>query len=318
VLESTGGTGAPSIAAWGTIYGGVAAVAYTASNICLRSVTDFDPFWVSCVKTVPTMFATAPWLLLLRQRGERILPPTSVLVMLVGAALFGQLAGNVAFQWSLGVIGIALTVPICIGTVIIASAVLGQIYLNERITKMTVAALIALILAIWILTIGARTTGDLRPQAGGTTSWLVTFALAAACLAGVAFAVLGLAIRHTVMGRAGIAATTFCVATVGFVSLAPAAMARTGGAQLIETPYPEFLMMVLAGVFNMIAFLALARAMQITTLVNVNALNASQVAMASLAGVLFFHEQPSSALLLGIGLTIGGLLLMPRQSRISG
>ena len=47
--------------------------------------------------------------------------------------------------------------------------------------------------------------------------------------------------------------------------------------------------MLAAGVFNLIAFVAVTRALQIATLVYVNALNASQVAMAGLAGVIFFH-----------------------------
>ena len=301
------------MSAWGTFYGVLSAVAYTGANICLRSVTDYDPVWVTCLKAVPTIVVTAPWLLVIHQRGDRVFPPLPVLARLVAAALFGQFAGNLAFQWSLGIIGIALTVPICMGTVIIASAVLGNIYLHETITKKTVVALTILCLAIWILSTGAQTVGNFTSTITQGTAGLLTAAVSAAGLSGIAYSILGVAIRHVVMGKAGVAVTTFSVATVGFVCLIFVAMARPGGASVLQIPLPDLEMIILAGIFNVTAFLALVRALQITSLVNVNALNASQVAMASLAGVVLFHEQTSSVLFAGVGMTIAGLLIMPRH-----
>lgn len=49
-----------------------------------------------------------------------------------------------------------------------------------------------------------------------------------------------------------------------------------------------------------------------TTIVHANVLNASQVAMAAVAGLLFFAEEPSAHLILGICLTIAGTLLIDR------
>lgn len=64
-----------------------------------------------------------------------------------------------------------------------------------------------------------------------------------------------------------------------------------------------------AGIFNLVAFLALTRALQLTSVVFVNALSASQTAMAALAGVFLFGEPTTSALWMGIGLTALGLFL---------
>ena len=75
-------------------------------------------------------------------------------------------------------------------------------------------------------------------------------------------------------------------------------------------PLPHFLMMLAAGVLNCVAFVALTRALQLMPLVYVHALNATQAAMAAVAGVLIFHEAQSSFLLSGMVLTIAGLLLM--------
>ncbi|MEO8498290.1 MAG: EamA family transporter, partial [Planctomycetota bacterium] len=124
---------------------------------------------------------------------------------------------------------------------------------------------------------------------------------------------LGVTIRRAVLGASTVSATTFCVTSVGLLTLAPLTIYRIGIVEMMQTEQADLGLMVLAGVFNLIAFLALTRALQITSLVYVNALNASQVAMASVAGIVLFQEQASPALTLGVGLTVLGLLIMPRH-----
>ncbi|MDA1049242.1 MAG: EamA family transporter [Planctomycetota bacterium] len=305
-----------SAALWGTIYGAITAVGYTAANICLRSVTDCDPVWVSCIKTIPTVVGVAPWLIVRWSRGERVFPPLPIVATLLAAGLLGQFGGNVVFQWALGIIGIALTVPLCMGMIIIASAVLGRILLHESVTSRTAAALAVLLAAIWILSLGAQGLSDSTTNLETASPWLVTAAVTAGCVAGFSYSVLGVTIRRAVLGVSTVSATTFCVAIVGLVSLTPLTVYRIGVTEMIQTDRADLAMMVLAGVFNLIAFLALTRALQITSLVYVNALNASQVAMASVAGIVLFQEQASPALTLGVSLTVVGLLIMPRHKRI--
>lgn len=286
---------------------------YTATNICLRSVTDSDPVWVTCIKTIPTVLGVAPWLIVRWTRGEQVFPPLNVVAALVGAGLLGQFGGNVVFQWTLGVIGIALTVPLCMGTIIIGSAILGRIFLRESVTGLTITALLVLLTAIWILSLGAQGTSDSIGNLGRTSPWLVTVAVAAGCTSGFAYAVLGVTIRKAVLGVSTVSATTFCVALVGLLTLAPLTLYRVGVDEILHTKLADFGLMLLAGVFNVIAFVALTRALQITSLVYVNALNATQVAMASVAGIVLFQEQASPALALGVSLTVIGLLIMPRH-----
>jgi multidrug transporter EmrE-like cation transporter len=94
------------------------------------------------------------------------------------------------------------------------------------------------------------------------------------------------------------------------VSLGILSYARLGWQGIAATSGQQWWVMTAAGVFNFVAFLALAKALQLTTVVYVNALNASQVAMAAVAGVVLFRESSSPALALGVILTIGGLMLM--------
>lgn len=304
-----------SAALWGTIYAAISAVGYTATNICLRSVTDCDPVWVTCIKTIPTIVGVAPWLIVRWFRGESVFPPLPIVATLLAAGLLGQFGGNVVFQWTLGIIGIALTVPLCMGMIIIASALLGRVLLQESINLLTVVSLSVLLAAIWVLALGAQGASNSIAKLETVDPWLVTAGVAAGCVSGVAYAVLGVTIRRAVIGVSTVSASTFCVGIVGFLSLTPLTIHRIGVTAMLQTDRGDLAMMVLAGVFNLMAFVALTRALQITSLVYVNALNASQVAMASVAGIVLFQEQPSPALALGIGLTVAGLLIMPRHSK---
>ena len=49
-------------------------------------------------------------------------------------------------------------------------------------------------------------------------------------------------------------------------------------------------------------------------MVHANVLNASQVAMAALAGMAMFHEPPNPWVLLGVGLTILGIVWIDRPA----
>lgn len=230
--------------------------------------------------------------------------------MLVATGLIGQLVGNVAFQWALGKLGMSLTVPLCLGSVILSSAVMGRAFLNEPLTGRTLLSAAALIAAIWLLSQGNSSGAtDLPLQ----QSAAVGMAVIAACGAGFSYALLGVAIRYSVLGRASVVGTTWTVSLVGVVSLGIASWVQLGWQELLATSGSDLQMMFLAGVCNCIAFVALAWALQLTTLVYVNGLNASQVAMAALIGLFYFGEAATPAMLAGVTLTVVGLLFMPRS-----
>ena len=252
------------------------------------------------------------------------MPRGRTLAVVVAAGLTGQLGGNVLFQWALSVIGISLTVPLCLGAIILSSTVLGRMWLNEGVSGRTLISIALLIGSIWILSLGAREAaasghntlppaGHADPAAGPGTV-LVGGAVLAACASGLAYALLGVAIRRSIISGTSVTGTIWTVAVTGVMSLALLAQARLGVAGILATSGHDLQVMVTAGTCNFIAFLSLGRALKLTTLLYVNALNASQVAMAAVAGLWLFNEPSSAALLWGVGLTVGGLLFMPRPT----
>ncbi len=294
----------------GVLCGVISAFGYTAANLCLRAVSHHDPLWVTAVKALPTVLLAGPWMLADGMLGRRMLPPPRVWGAIFIAALIGQVLGNVAFQWSLGVVGMALTVPLVLGTMIVGGALLGWLVLGEPVSRRAAVSIALLVAAIVILSLGTRQAAK-SPILADSSLLLFLGALAAA-LSGIAYAFLGVVIRFGVTGQASLPATLFTVGLVGWIILGSASLYRLGLPALLDVNPHDLQVMLPAGLRNFIAFVALTKALQLTTVSHVNLMNASQTAMAACLGVWLFGEPASWPLVLGVLLTIVGLVAMRR------
>jgi drug/metabolite transporter (DMT)-like permease len=300
--------------AFGTLCGLASAVVYTCANAFLRSVDHCDPFWVSAVKAVPTALAMAPVLLWMRWRGQRVWPGLAMAAAIAGGGLLGQLGGNVCFQWSLDKIGVALAVSLCLGGMILAAATFGRIFLAEPVTPRATAGLSLLLGAIIVLSLGADDAGRSVRAEKVSPLWLA-LGVAAAAGSGVFYATLNVILRHCFLRGAPLPTTLCIVSCVGIISLGLTSWLRIGPAGMVATEPIDLALMLAAGVCNTVAFLALTKSLQLTSVVYVNALNATQVTLAAIAGVVIFREALSPWLTLGVGLTIGGLVVMTRAHK---
>ena len=70
--------------------------------------------------------------------------------------------------------------------------------------------------------------------------------------------------------------------------------------------------MLAAGAANLLGFISITKGLQWTTIVRANMLNASQVAIGALAGLMLFKEPASPWLFLGVLLTVFGICLIDR------
>lgn len=272
--------------------------------------------WVSCVKAFPTVFMTVPWLMLLAIRGRQVVPTRRAIASLALAATFAQLGGNVLFQVALGGIGIALTVPLTLGAMIVTGAILGRFVLQEQITWRSLFSMLVLISSIVVLSVGAGTAQESLNNLQGLQAGnelRVIKGVASSIVAGFSYALLGTVIRKNVSGRVRLPAALFIVSVVGAVGLGAMSLCRIGIAGIEATEPIDWQLMILAGLCNAVAFLSLTKSLQLTGVVHVNALNASQVAMAAIAGLLIFDEPLTVALASGVFMTGIGLLLMKRK-----
>lgn len=282
-------------------------------NICMRQLTllQCDPCWAIFGRESVTAILVGGWLAYQVLRGRAALPSGRALILLLLVALLVEAVGNVCNQWALGIVGLAVTIPTIFGTMITSGAIIGRFWLGESVSLRSVAAIGVLLLALVLLGLAAKAATDAAGSRATTASVLV-MAVVVAGLAGTIFALLTATIRHAVTGTVAPGVVAFLVPLMGVVSLGPISVARLGLPVLTHTSAEQFLVMAAAGVFNLIGFLAIIFGLQRTTVVYANVVNASQVAMAALAGVLLFHEAPNLWLVLGVGLTILGIVGIDR------
>ncbi len=292
-------------------FGLFSAVGYTAPNIALRQSVGVDPFLVAAVKAAPTVMLLGPALVFMLLFGHTIATSTKMIPRFAATALLAQIVGNGAFQIALGVIGLAASVPITLGTLIIGGAILGRLMLGEPVRAKTIAAMVTLIAAVVVLSLPGATT---KPIASSLVLPIWAGGLMAAA-SGAAYALFGVMLRQTLTGGLSPPATMFISGVVGTMALWSITLGRIGAAGVAAVSMDQWTVMVAAGLCNFAAFVALSISLKALPVVAVNLLNASQVAMAAVAGVLLFAEPVTWPLVIGIALTFAGLMILANRKK---
>lgn len=294
----------------GVVLGLSAAVLYTMANIALRHCVAVDPFLVSAVKAAPTVIVLGPFLIWMLNKGEALATSRRLIPRFIVVSLIGQFVGNAAFQIALGTIGLAASVPITLGVLIVGGAILGRVLLREPVRLRTIAAMVMIMIAVVIL---SHPSTSETPETSITSHPVWVGALCAAA-SGAAYALFGAVMRQTMRGGVSAPATMFISGLVGTLSLWAVTLVNSGLVALSVVNSSQWIMMAVAGALNFSAFVSLSVSLKALPVVAVNLINASQVAMAAIAGVLVFSEPVTWPLALGIVLTFAGLLVLANRS----
>ena len=166
-----------SISMAGVAFAALAAIGYTSANAfkrCLAVTT--PPELVVTVKALFTAIVFVPLLVMLyrneqKKNGQadnvanganesptksRVIPPVSIIALLVLAAFVVQFGGNLAFQISLAYIGMAVSVPLLMSVMVISGALLGKLFLREAITLQMSVAIALFVASIFLLSAGVE------------------------------------------------------------------------------------------------------------------------------------------------------------------
>ncbi|MBN1910298.1 MAG: DMT family transporter [Pirellulales bacterium] len=304
----------------GTLCCFYAAVGYTTVNTLLRFLSvRCDQPWTLAIKETVTVLVLAPWVIRQARQGWPGFPGWRGILVLALAGVGTQLIGNLSVLWALSVIGLSITVPVSLGVNLVASAVLGWVVLGERVSLRAALVVAILIVSIVILSVGAEQTNrSIAARADVATGPLwVTLAVLGAGLAGVIYALLGVVIRRTNASRTHPFAIVFIITVMGTLTLGPVGCWR--GVHLLQAfSTGQLALVVVVGLVNLTAFLAVTRGLQLTPVVRANVMTASQVAMGVLLGMIVFGEAPDGWLafavcLTGVCLTIVGIVLLGRS-----
>jgi len=312
----------------GTIYCVFSAISYTMMGICQRELSeDCDPVWVNSVQALVSTTVFGIYLILTSVRGRSAWPPLSVAAGLMILGVITQLGGS-SYQWSLGIIGLAVGNSINMGVMLAASALLGLAILGERVSRRGIAAIALITAAIFLLSRGADATDETVPANSPTAAidsatvddtaaevqagaFRVMLGVAAACFAGVAFSILTVGVRKTVTEETAPAAVVFYINAMGIVFLGPWAVMRLGLDGIMATSARDLGVMLAVGMFNLFGFLLVTKGLQLTAVVRVNLItNAVTTALTVLAGIIIFAEPTNRQLVAGIILALIGMVLI--------
>ena len=302
----------------GIAAGTSAAIFYTFANVFLRKLaTEVDFVVVVFIKALTTFCIFLPWLCLTASKYERVLPSGKALWILLFAAVQVQIFGNVGQQISFGIVGMAVGVPIYIGSLVASSAILGYFFLREKISWKVSLALAVLIASVVLLSQGGESACEAVKKQ--QTLWLSKLPFIWGALAaigtGIAFAVLAVCIRFAL--KADIPPTTpvVVVSMTGAIGFGLTTFIRDGVGVIDQYSLSVWGAMFAAGVCNAIAFLSLSLSLKLLPVVYVNAINVSQVAMAAAFGVMLFCEPLSIWLTFGLILMVTGFGLLAQFGR---
>ena len=300
----------------GIILGAVSSVGYSAANVFLRAVDDCDPVWVSCIKAVPTILIVFPWLVWRYQKVERKICPPKLVLGLVTLSIVSHYVGNVGFQWSLNKIGMSLAVPICLGVLIVTGALVDWWFLKDKPSARTIGSMVILITAVVVLSTGGKEAfAQLKKLLDNPDAnpYLLTFAIGAVIISGVNYGVFGAVIK--VVGNRGVSqpAIMTIISVTGFLFLLVLSSQNGAWDEQHNLEFNNLTQMTLAGICNAIAFVALVSAIKILSVTRYNLVNASQAALGAISGAVIFDEPVSVWMVLGIVLTVIGLMVMKRD-----
>ncbi|WP_436716863.1 DMT family transporter [Roseiconus lacunae] len=304
----------------GPACGLASAVLYTLTNIALRKCVDVDPYLVSAVKAAPTVAVLGPLLCWNRWVGsstaatERPFEQLTALRLgrFIGASFLAQFFGNAAFQKALGYIGLAASVPITLGVLIVGGAIFGAILLGEAVSRRKIIAMITLIVAVVVLSLPETTANE--TTVSRSAAEILTGSLWAA-LSGLAYSLFGVTMRMTLQHGFRSNVLMFVSGLTGVITLWSYCAVMLGWNTISRTSPDQWLAMTAAGFLNFSAFVAITASLRLLPVVAVNLINASQVAMAAVAGVILFSEPITVRLAVGIGLTFIGLIILARRTR---
>jgi len=265
-----------------------------------------DTFWAVCNKELVAVVVVGVWTVCRRPAW----PTMRVLGVLMAVGLAVQTIANPGMQWAFGVVGLAVTVPTIFGAMLTATALLEFSILGERLSRRSVFAIGLLLGSLALLGIAAGAAGKSISLADPS---LVAMGVGAACVAGSIYAVLTITMRRVLAGATPKSAVLLVTTSMGVLTLGPLSVYRFGVQELLSTPTEQVWWMLAAGILNLIAFVAIAKGLELTTAVHANMLNASQVAMAAVAGMILFNEPLTPWLIVGVALTLVGIVLFDRE-----
>jgi drug/metabolite transporter, DME family len=288
----------------GIVWGVLVALGYAAMNLCLRAAAvQVDPLIASLVRGIPMLLLAWGTIVAQRQTGQVARLGWRVVLPLMFVAVLLSVLGNGGFQSGLTYAGLTITVPVAAGATMWGGAFGGWWLMRERVSPRSIVGLFLLVVALPLLISGGG--GGLGPV------WLGALA---AVIAGLSYGGGNVLLRRTVVtNQLAQAPTLAVVSATGMVAIFVLVLARQGLESLIALDTLVLVWLLIAGLFNAVAFIALSRALAILPAARVGALGSLQTAISAIGGAIIFAEPLTLSIALGVALSLIGVVLSQQK-----
>jgi DME family drug/metabolite transporter len=289
----------------GMVWGLLVALGYAAMNLSLRAAAvHVDPLIASLVRGVPMLLLAWGMIVAQRQTAQiaRLGRPVALPLMLVAVLL--SVTGNGGFQSGLTYAGLTITVPVVAGATLWGGAFGGWWLMRESVSPRSIVGLCLLVVALPLLISGGG--GGLGPV------WLGALA---AVIAGLSYGGGNVLLRRTMVTHQLAQAPTLAVlSTTGMLAISGLVFARQGLTALSQLDHLVLGWLLVAGLFNAVAFIALSKALALLPAARVGALGALQTAVSAIGGVILFAEPLTPSIALGVALSLIGAVLSQQKA----
>ena len=311
-----------------------------------------DQYWALFYKEAIGLALLLPWLTFRLVQGRYRFTSFRLVCLLILAAIICQLIGAPLHVLGFAVIGLIITVPLVQSATLLGVAVLGFIIYGDSLSRKRKFAITILIIAVSVLSIGKEMSAP-APSHGGSGMETGLFLLVAigTIIAGIAYAVYLVMLRHALRqnwkdeNSAWLSFEVFrwvghdyaqktegrptekvyspfpvtlmmaIVFMVGIIIFAIFITSRQGVTGFYDVPSWSWPVILISGVCNMLAFFFQIQGLRMTSTVQASLIAVSQMVILSLVGFWFFKEAINIIVMLGLGLTVYGVLLSAKPER---
>ncbi len=301
----------------------LAAIAYAVADGCVRDLIErLDSYRLLCFKEtlsgiiigsfgIPLMIYA--WRRQRRVAGSGGYAAGRLIGWTLVGAFFCQVPGNFSLLWAYRQVGMAVAGAVSLGTTILFAAVLGRVFLKERVSLPILTGMAMLITSVVVLSVAhSQGMNSVESMEMGTVSlWQGVLGCAMATLCGLSCAILATIIRYVGNQGAPVWLPAFVVPIFGFPATLPIILWQHGFTWAIfDISAADYGVLTISVLCNVVAFISLCKGIQLTSVVFGNVSGTIRLALVSLVGVFWFHEPGGFLMGTGVVLAILGTVFI--------
>ena len=321
---------------------------YSVSNVVLRLLTEkgVDIDWFLCVKEMIGVACLLPWILFRLFQGRYRWVSKRLLLYIIVASVFCQLIGARLHMLGFAVLGLVIAVPIVQSSTMLGSAYLGQYFLGDLLSRRRKIAMMILISAVVLLSVGKEWAVD-RSAENQTSSGYFLLIAAGTIVAGAAYSVYVIILRY--VGRrfwgtedgvwasfrfsqwvgydfpnhpprrhyspVPVTLAMLLVLGVGIIIFGSCLLLRKGFDGFTDVPPIAWKLIPITGLCNMVGFFFQVHGLRLTSAVQASLISVSQIIVLSLIGMILFGEPTNTLVWIGLTLTAFGVVLSAKPEQ---